>query len=176
MGVLKFPKLGLLQFWGPVTLCADLWLRWGLKQSCIAHWELSNGLLHATCTQESRVDSRLLVVGSQIGNLTPDLSFGHNLCLKYLNESCEPILDIYISTAFQWYKELFNPLGFDPCNRPLKIRESTRTPTPKVGAPWECKGMTSHSFALPGAWDVTFMLPLLAHTLCNPWPWSWAQG
>ncbi len=25
--VLKFPKLGLLQFWGPITLCADLRLK-----------------------------------------------------------------------------------------------------------------------------------------------------
>jgi hypothetical protein len=41
----------------------------------------------------------------------------------------KPILDIYVSIAFQWIKELFNPMGFDPCNRPLKIRESIGTPT-----------------------------------------------
>jgi hypothetical protein len=49
-GVLKFPKLGLLRLWGPITLCANLQLRWGLNQSYIPHWELSNGMLHATCT------------------------------------------------------------------------------------------------------------------------------
>jgi len=26
--------------------------------------------------------------------------------------------------AFQWYKKLFNPMSFDPCNRPLKIWNS----------------------------------------------------
>jgi hypothetical protein len=132
IGVLKFPKLGLPWLWGPITLCADLRLRWDLEQSYSFRWDLSNGMWHATCTQESRVDSRLLVVGSQIVNLTPDLSFGHNLCFKCPNESCEPILDIYISIAFQWYKELFNPLGFDPCNCPLKIRESTGTPNSEL--------------------------------------------
>jgi hypothetical protein len=80
-------------------------------------------------------DSRLLVVGSQIANLTPGPSFGHNLCFRCSNGSCEPILDIYVPRAFQRYKELFNPLGFDPCNFFLKIWESIGTPTPKVGAP-----------------------------------------
>jgi hypothetical protein len=31
-------------------------------------------------------------------------SFSHNLCFKYSNETCEPILDSYISRAFKWYK------------------------------------------------------------------------
>jgi len=43
-------------------------------------------------------------------------------------------LDIYVPKAFQIYKEIFNPMSFDPCNRPLKIWKSIRTPTPKVGA------------------------------------------
>jgi hypothetical protein len=54
------------------------------------------------------------MVGSQIGTLTLDLYFNHNLCFKYSNGSCEPILNIYISRIFQWYKELFNPMSFDP--------------------------------------------------------------
>jgi hypothetical protein len=41
-----------------------------------------------------------LVVESQTANLTLGLSFGHNLCFKYPNESCEPILDIYTLIAF----------------------------------------------------------------------------
>jgi len=61
------------------------------------------------------------------------LSFGHNLCFKCPNGQCEPILDIYVSIAFQWCKEHFEPLGFDLCNRSLNIRESTRTPIPKMG-------------------------------------------
>jgi hypothetical protein len=35
---------------------------------------------HTTYTQGSRVDSQLLVIKSQTDNLTPDLSFGQNLC------------------------------------------------------------------------------------------------
>jgi hypothetical protein len=33
---------------------------------------------------------------------------------KYSNGSYEPILDIYVLIMFQWYKELFNPMDFDP--------------------------------------------------------------
>ncbi len=166
MGVSKLPKLGLLQLWGPITLCVDLGLRWGLKQSCSPHWELSNDISHATCTQGNRVDSQLLVVGSQIANLTPDLSFGHNLCFRYPNGSCEPILNIYVSIAFQWYKELFNSLGFEPCDRSLNIRESTRTPTPKVGVPLGVWGsILSHFHALLGACNMTPELPSLPTTL-----------
>ncbi len=39
-------------------------------------------------------------------NLTPGSSFGHNLCFKYSNGSCEPILYIYVPRYFQWYKEI----------------------------------------------------------------------
>jgi hypothetical protein len=55
------------------------------------------------------------MAGSQTANLTPDLSFGH------------------VSIVFQWYIGIFEPLAFDPYNRSLNIRESTGTPTPKVG-------------------------------------------
>ncbi len=34
-------------------------------------------------------------------SLTPDLSFGYNLCFRCPNEQCEPILDIYVPRAFQ---------------------------------------------------------------------------
>jgi hypothetical protein len=50
------------------------------------------------------------------------------------NGSCESILDIYFSIVFQWYKELFNPLGFDFCNRSLKIRESIGIPNSQSGS------------------------------------------
>jgi len=98
----------------------------------------------------------LLVVGSQIVNLTIGPSFGHNLCFKCPNGWCEPILDIYVTRAFQWYKKLLKALSFDPCNRLLKIRESTWTPSPKVGVVlgvW--RFIPSHTFALPGACDMT---------------------
>jgi hypothetical protein len=37
-------------FGGPITFLIDLWLRWGLQQSCSPCRELSNGMLHATYT------------------------------------------------------------------------------------------------------------------------------
>jgi hypothetical protein len=95
-----------------------------------------------------------------IDKLTPDPSFGHTLCFKCPNGSWKPILDIYIPKDFQWYKKHLNPMGFDPCNCPLKIWESIRTPTPKVGihlGVWEF--IPSHFLTLPRAWNVTPGLP-----------------
>jgi hypothetical protein len=102
LGVLKFSKLGFLQLWRHVISCEDLVLIWGLKKSFSHHREFFNVMWHATCAQVNRGDSRLLVVESQIGNLTPNLSFGHNLYFKYPNGLCEPILNIYVPRAFQW--------------------------------------------------------------------------
>jgi hypothetical protein len=115
---------------------------------------------HATYTQGNRGDSRLLVVESQIANLTFGPSFSHNLCLKCLYGSCKPILNIYIPRAFQWYRELFNQMGFGPCNLSLKVWKSTKIPTPKVGALLGVWGfIPSHSPTFSGAWDVTLGLP-----------------
>ncbi len=72
------------------------------------------------------------MIGSKIDILIPDPSFGHNLCFKYPNGLCELILDICVPINFQWYKELFNPMSCDFCNRPLKIWWSIWTLTPKV--------------------------------------------
>jgi len=137
-------------------------------------------MLHATFTRGNRGDSWLLVIKSQIGNLTRDPSFGHNLCLKCPNGSCKPILDIYVLRSFQWYNELFNPLSFGPYNRSLKIQESTRTSTPlkaeialgvigsqmKVEAPLGMQRfIPSHFPTLPWAWDVTPKFPSWLATL-----------
>jgi hypothetical protein len=156
LGVSKFPKLILLQLWRPITLCANLRLKWVLKKSCNPCWKLSNNMWHTTYTQLNHDDSRLLVVGSQIGDLTPDPSFGHNLCFKYSNESYEPILDIYVPRDFQWYKELFNPMSFDPYNYSLKIHGSS------LGS------VEVHSLTLSytiGSMKCDSQASLLAHTL-----------
>jgi hypothetical protein len=51
-------------------------------------------------------------------------------------------------------------MGFDPCNRALKIRESIGTPIPNMGVHLGVWGfIPSHSFALPRACNVTRMLP-----------------
>ncbi len=109
------------------------------------------------------------MVGSQIANLTPNPSFGHNLCFKCPNGSCEPILYIYIQRDFQWYKEFSNQMGFYPWNHYLKIWESIGTPTPKMEAHLGVWGfIPSHFPTFMGAWDVTPRLPFLAHTLASP--------
>ncbi len=169
MGVPKFPQLGLSQFWGPITLCANLRLRWGLKQSCSPCWEFSNGMLHSTCMQGNQGDYWLLVVGSQIVNLIPSPSFGPNFFFRWPNGLCKPILNIYVPRDFQWSKELHNPLGFDPCDRFLKIRESIGTPTPKVKVPLGVWGFILLHF--PSLLGFPF-----GPQPCKPFPWSWAQG
>jgi hypothetical protein len=76
----------------------------------------------------------------------------------------EPILNIYISKAFQWYKELFHPMSFDAWNCFLKIQDSVRTPTPKVGVHLGVCGLIpSHSLTL---WECKYdyWITFLAHT------------
>jgi len=99
--VLKSRQLGLLGLWSPITLRTDLGSKCSLKQSCSSRRELSNGMSHVVCSQVNRVNSRLFLVGSQTGSLTPGPSFGHNLCFRCPNEQYDPILDIYVLRVFQ---------------------------------------------------------------------------
>jgi hypothetical protein len=127
-GVLNLSRFGLPGLWAFITSRPELGSGRGLNQSCSSPWELSNGVSHFTCTHRDQVDSRLLVVGSQIVNLTPGPSFDHNLCYRCPNGSCEAILDIYTSRPFQRYKKRLNARCFDPWNHALSFRESRRTP------------------------------------------------
>jgi hypothetical protein len=157
LGVPKFLKWGFLQLWRPITLCANLWLKWSLKHSCSPHQEFSKNMWHTTYMQGNQGNSRFLMVRNQIGNLTPDPSFGHNF--NPPNASCELILDIYISRSFQWYEKLFNPMIFNLCNCSLKIRQSIgsiKTLTPKVEVHLGvCGFILSHFPTFPRAWNVT---------------------
>jgi hypothetical protein len=127
-GVPKLSQFRLPGLHEVITLCSDLRLGQGLKQTCNSRWQLFNGMSHFPCTHRGRVDSRLLVVGSQIASLTSGPSFMHNLCYKSPNGPCELIFDIYTFIAFQWYKEHPNVRCFDLCNPTLKFWESRRTP------------------------------------------------
>jgi hypothetical protein len=172
VGLPKLCQPGLPRLWSRITLRADLGSWRGLKQSCSSRQELSNGMSHVVCSLLFRVDSRLLMVGSQNwqtpGSSTPGPSFAHNLCFRCPNEQCKPILDIYASRAFQWYKERHKQLRFGPSNLSLKFWESTGTPSAKVGVALGVWRLTpSHSLALPGVSDVTPRLPLGPHP-CNP--------
>jgi len=86
------------------------------------------------------------VVGSQIGILTPSLSFGHNLCFEYANGTCESSLDMYVPRAFQRYNELFNLMIFYLYNHSLKIQESMEFKLPKWEPIWECEFIPSLHF------------------------------
>ncbi len=125
-------RLDLLQLCGAIISCSDLRSGRSLKKNYSSCWGLSNGVLHVTCTHGNWVDSRHFVVGSQIASLTPNFSFDHNWGYRCSNGSCKPILDIYTSIAFQWYKELVNARFFDLWNRSLKVQESVGTPTPEI--------------------------------------------
>ncbi len=126
-------------------------------------------MLHATCTWGNQVDSRLLVVRSQIVTLTFGLSFDHNLCFKCPNWSCKPILDNYVLIAFQWYKELFKPMDFDPCNCILKVWKSIWDSNSHNGSSFRRVRVHSFTFftffALLGACDVTPGPPFWLATL-----------
>jgi hypothetical protein len=99
----------------------------------------------------------------------PGFSFGHNLCFNYPNGACEPISDIYILRAFQWHKENFNSMGFDPYNCFMKIWESIGTPTPKVGVHLRVwRFILSLSATLSRAWDVNSRAFLLALAFASP--------
>jgi hypothetical protein len=91
-------------------------------------------MLHTTYAHVNPSDSQGLMVESQIGTLTLGASFGHNLYFKYSNGTCEPILGIYVLRTFQWFKEFFHQMCFDPYNHSLKIQKSIGTPIFKVGA------------------------------------------
>jgi hypothetical protein len=111
---------------------------------------------HLAFTHGNRVDSWLLVFGSQIANLSPGHSFGHNLCYKCPNGQWKPILGIYTSIVFWWYKERLKARSFDPYNRALKIQKSFRDSNSQHGS--SLGSVRVHAltlFALPGACEVT---------------------
>jgi hypothetical protein len=99
-GVPKLFRFGLPGLWASITSCSNLRLGWGLKQSCSSLWELFNSMSHSSCRHRIRVDSRLLVVGSQTTSLTHDPSFSYNLSCRCPNDWCEAISEIYTSRPF----------------------------------------------------------------------------
>jgi hypothetical protein len=99
-GVPKLLRFGLPRLWAIITFRPNLPSGRGLNQSCSSPRELSNAMSHYPIACRGRVDSRLLVVGSQTANLTPGPSFAHNFGCKCPNDSCEAILNIYTSRPF----------------------------------------------------------------------------
>jgi hypothetical protein len=128
----KCPGFGLPGLWEVISSRPDLWLRRGLNRSCSPRRDLSNDVSHSQIGHQQRVDSQLLVVGSQTASLTPGPSFAHNLGDRCPNAQCEGILGIYASRPFQWHEEHPNARCFGSCCRALNVRESRRTPNPQL--------------------------------------------
>jgi hypothetical protein len=104
----KIPKIETPTTLDAHNFCANFRPKQGFKQSCNPCQDLFNNIWHVTYTHVNQSDSRFLVIKSQIGNLTPNPSFGNNLCFKYPNGLCQPILNIKIPRKFSWYKKLFS--------------------------------------------------------------------
>ncbi len=100
-GVPKLSRVGVSELWELISPDCRVRSRQGLNQSYSFLQELFNAMSHFRIGCREEVDSRLLVVGSQIGSLTPDPSFAHNLGCRCPNDQCEGILDIYTSRPFQ---------------------------------------------------------------------------
>jgi len=94
VGVPKLSRVGVPGLWTAISLRPKLGSGQVLNQSCSSRRELSNAMLHSSRRRREEVDSRLLVVGSQTGSLTPGPSFAHNLGCRCPNGQCEAILDI----------------------------------------------------------------------------------
>ncbi len=131
-----FVPAGLLELWTAITPDCIVRSQWGLNQICSPRRDLFKAMLHTQIGCWEEVDSRLFVVGSQTANLTPGLSFAHNLGCRYPNDQCEAIFDIYVPRPFQWHQEHPNARCFSPCCWGLNIRESRRTPNPNFSKCW----------------------------------------
>jgi hypothetical protein len=140
-------QVGVPALWELISPDYGVWLQRGLNQSCSPRQDLSNAVSHFQFGGREEVDSRLLVVGSQIASLTPGSSFAHNLGCTCPNDQCEAILDIYTSRPFQWHQEHPNARCFALCCRTLNIRESWRTPNPQLWE-WEFHPPTSPKVGL----------------------------
>ncbi len=79
VGVPKLFRVGVSGLWTVVAPRPKLGSGRAINQSYNSHLELSNAMLHSSRRHREEADSRLLVVRSQTGNLTPGLSFAHNL-------------------------------------------------------------------------------------------------
>jgi len=139
--------VGVPGLWELITPNCRFWSRRGLNKCCSPRRDLSNTVSHSQFWGREEVDSRLLVVGSQIANLTPGPSFAHNLGCRCPNGQCEAIFDIYASIPFQWHQEHPNARCFGLYYRTLNIQESRRTPTLQLWE-WEFHPPTSPKMGL----------------------------
>jgi hypothetical protein len=96
--------VGIPGLWELITPDCEVWSQQGLNQTCSPRRDLSDDVLQSQFGGWEEVDSQLLMVESQIANLTPDPSFVHNLGYRCSNGQCEAIFDIFTSRPFQWHQ------------------------------------------------------------------------
>ncbi len=94
VGVPKLSRVGVPGLWTVIIPRPKFGSGRSFNQSCSSCQELFNVMLHSLRQRQEDVDSRLLVVGSQIGSLTCGPSFAHNLGCRCPNGQCEAILDM----------------------------------------------------------------------------------
>jgi hypothetical protein len=137
-GILVVSKL-----WTFIFFSNQIYLEYAREISYNPQKDLYNGALHAPIEDHLTPILRGFVVGSQIHNLTPKLSFDHNSCILGLNEQCEGTLNIYTLRPFQWYHE--GPIWwfFIFSIKVLNIWNSRISAIPKVGCTWESLGSIS---------------------------------
>jgi hypothetical protein len=91
---LETVPVGVPGLWKLITPDCRVRSRRRLNPSYSPRPDLSNSVSHSQFGGREEVDSRLLMVESQIASLTPSPSFAHNLGCRCLNGQCEAIFDI----------------------------------------------------------------------------------
>jgi hypothetical protein len=161
VGVSEFPQLELPQLWGPITLRADLWLQWGLKQSYSPCWELCNGMFHVIFTWRKRGDFWRLVVKLPIWPLT-----------FLLTITC--VLDVQMGHASPFQTSTFQDFSnnirkasihwiLTPVIALWKFRSPFETPTPDMRVHLGVLGF----ICTPGNMECDCQASLLACTLAS---------
>ncbi len=122
------------------------------------------------------------MVGSQIGTLTIGLSFGHNLCFKYSNGMCKPILHIYVPRVFDGIRNFSIQWILTPTIILWKFRSPSGLQFPKWEPTWECVSSFPHTFLHSrkhGMWLLNFIFHphLWLQLRLRPWQkWPYMEG
>ncbi len=96
--------------------------------------------------------------------MTPSLSFGHNLCCKYPNGSCKPILNIYIPKASNDINN-FSTQWIWPLQSPSKKRDSNSQSGSSLGS---VGGSFLHTLLHSQKHEMWFPGSLLGRTFVSP--------
>jgi hypothetical protein len=126
--------VGVLGFWELITPDCRVWLQQGLNQSYNPRRDLSNAVSHSQFGGRKEVDSRLLMVRSQLPALLLPITWATYVQMA----NARPFS---ISTLRDLSNDTKNTSMLEPCCRTLNIRESRRTPSPPL---WGCWASPPH--------------------------------